>query len=337
MINEEIIIRYITGETTEKENLLISSWLSESSENQKILEQFYFTWKTADCIHIIESANPQQKLSSLKDRIKNKNQKRNKQKVVLWIQRIAAILFLPTLLLSYYFYNSGKENTEQYMEVRTNPGMITSIILPDSSKVWINSCGYLKYPIRFTKTHREVFLEGEGYFEVKKNEAAPFTVKVNDNYAVQVLGTSFNITAYKEDERIETTLVEGSVRLNIKTQTGESISQLLKPDQKAIFEKNRLALQQVDPIIETSWKDGKMYFKNQPMNDVIKRLSRHYNVVFDVKNPEILESLITAKFESEQLLQVLEYIKLASDIKYKIHRPNITDDRLNETTIELTK
>lgn len=225
----------------------------------------------------------------------------------------------------------------QYMEIRTNPGMITSVILPDSSKVWINSCGYLKYPVRFTKDHREVVLEGEGYFEIKKNEAAPFTVKVNENYAVQVLGTNFNITAYKEDEKIETTLVEGSVRLNIITQTGQTISQLLKPDEKAVFEDNKLSLQQIDPLFETSWKDGKMYFKNQPMNDVIKRLSRHYNVVFNVKDPEILESLITAKFESEQLLQVLEYIKLASDIKYKIHRPDITDDRLNETTIELTK
>lgn len=337
MISEEVIIRYLTGEATDEEAASVTLWASESTENQMMLEQFYFTWKTAGYIHTIESAKPQQKLSELKSRIRNKNKRVTVTRTLQWIQRIAAVLFIPTLLLSYYFYSKGDDGIMQYMEVRTNPGMITSIILPDSSKVWINSCGYLKYPVRFTKESRDVTLEGEAYFEVKRDESTPFIVKVNDSYGVEVLGTKFNVTAYPEDEKIETTLVEGSVRLNITTTSGKQIKQILKPYQKGVFSKDILSLHQIDPLYETSWKDGKMYFRNQPMNDVIKRLSRHYNVVFDVKNPEIMESLLTAKFESEQLLQVLEYLKLASNVQYKIHKPNISDDRLNEMTIELTR
>lgn len=338
MIDEEILVRYISGLSTETEDALVASWLSKSNENQERLEQFYFAWKAAGCLNIIETVDSKKKLSALKSKVKPKLKNKKIKIAMLWMQRVAAVLFIPVLLLSYYFYmNKASDQILQYMEIRTNPGMITSVILPDSSKVWINSCGYLKYPVRFTDKNREVYLEGEGYFEVKKNDEAPFSVKVNDNYSVEVLGTTFNVTAYSEDKTIETTLVDGSVRLNITTENGGRITQTLTPSQKGIFANNVLSLSQVDPLYETSWKDGKMYFKNESMEGVLKRLSRHYNVIFDVKKPEVLESFITAKFETEQLLQVLEYLKLASNIQYKIRKPDINDDKLNETTIELTK
>lgn len=336
-VNDEIIARYLAGECTEEENNMMQSWLSEDAENQRILEQVYFAWKTTGLINIIEKAGIQEKLSALKKQVKNKERRHLLHKTALWMQRIAAVLFIPALLLSYYFYNRGSDEEMQYMEVRTNPGMISSVVLPDSSKVWINSCGYLKYPVRFTTENREVHLEGEGYFDVKKNDDSPFIVKVNDNYAVEVLGTEFNIKAYAEDEKIETTLVDGSVRINIMTEEKKQIRQILKPNQKGIYQDNTLVLEQIDPLYETSWIDGKMYFKNEPMAEVLKHLSRHYNVAFDVKKPEILESFITAKFESEQLMQVLEYLKLASNIKYKMYKPDISDERITRMRIELTK
>jgi ferric-dicitrate binding protein FerR (iron transport regulator) len=337
MISEDILLCYISGKSTKEEDAIVDSWLSESEENKKQLEQFYFIWRTADCIRAMDSVDPQGSLSVLKKRIKQKRRKQKMNNTLFRIQRIAAILFVPALMLAYYFYKQSPEDVLQYMEVRTNPGMITSVILPDSSKVWINSCSYLKYPVRFTNGNRTVSLEGEAFFDVKKNTDSPFQVNINDNYSVSVLGTKFNVSAYPDDDRIETTLVEGLVQLNATTSFGKQIEQILRPNQKGVFYKDELSLQQVDPLYETSWKDGKMYFKNHPMNEVLKRLSRHYNVVFEVKNPEVLESYITAKFDSEQLLQVLEYLKLASGLKYKIQKPNITDDKLNEMPIELTK
>ena len=337
LIDKELIIRYLSSTATSAENELIDSWIAESEENRQFMEDCYFIWQTSKKQHIIDAINTPKSLSSLKEKInKKKNQTRLKH-YILWTQRVAATLLLPALLLSYYLYSSQKEDAVQYLEVKTNPGVITSVLLPDSTKVWINSCGNLKYPVRFADNKREVILEGEGYFEVAKKKDSPFFVKTYDNYSVEVLGTQFNVRAYADDRKIETTLVEGAVNLNIKATAKKQLQYVLKPNQKAVFENGELFVQWVDPIYEMGWKEGKMYFKNQPMKDVIKRLSRHYNATFEVKSPKVLESLITAKFESEHLLQVLEYIRLASGIKYIVHEANIEGERLNEMTIELTK
>lgn len=337
IIDKELIVRYLSGSASSSENDLVNAWIAESEDNQQFMEDCFFVWQTTGCLQVMRSVKTKEALLSLKDRVKTKNREITVKKYLLHIQQIAAILFIPVLLLSYYFYNKSDNEVIQYMEIRTNPGMISSVVLPDSSKVWLNSSGYLKYPIRFTSKNREVELIGEGYFEITQKENKPFLVKVGDNYSVEVLGTKFNVSAYPEDNKIETTLVEGAVQLNLNNADKKRIQYVLKPNQKATFAENKFSVAWVDPVYEMGWKDGKMYFKNRPMDDVIKRISRHYNVVFDVKNPEILESLITAKFESEQLLQVMEYLRLASGIQYKIHKTNIKEDRLNEMMIELTK
>lgn len=336
-IEQELLIRYLSGTTDSIENDQINSWLSESEENKEILEQCYFIWQSTGLIHTMNTVDTQKALTEFKRTVSKKRIRKTSKNMLVWMQRVAAVLFIPTLLLAYYFYKTGDDEVMQYMEIRTNSGMISSVILPDSSKVWLNSCGYLRYPVRFSEKRREVELQGEAYFEVEKQVNSPFIVKVEDDYAVEVLGTKFNVSAYPEDNSIETTLVEGSVRLNVNTKTKKGIQYVLRPNERGTLADGILSVNWVDPIYETGWKDGKMYFKNHSMEEVIKRLSRHYNVTFDVKNPEVLESLITAKFESEQLPQVMEYLRLASGIKYKIQNKDINDERLSKVIIELTK
>ncbi|MDD4514517.1 FecR family protein [Massilibacteroides sp.] len=335
--NKELFIRYFSGQTSETENDAISSWMEESVENQKQIEDMYFIWQTSKSLHIMATVDSGKALSSLKTRINKKKEKKQFNIFLRRTSKIIAAVLVPVLLFSNYLYYKENDMDIQFIEIKTNPGVITSVILPDSTKVWINASSYLKYPSHFNNKKREVYLDGEGYFEVKKDKKTPFLVKVHDNYTVNVLGTKFNVRAYSDDNKIETTLVNGAVNLNIEKTNKRIIQYDLKPNQKAIFEDERLYLQWVDPIYEMGWKEGKMYFKNHPIEEVIKRLSRHYNVTFNIKNTKVFESLITAKFESEQLLQVLEYIKLASGIQYIVHESNIEGERLSQMKIELTK
>ena len=139
---------------------------------------------------------------------------------------------------------------------------------------------------------------------------------------------------------VSTTLVEGSVKLNIAQAGGKIVHQILKPDEKADFTRvgGKLSITSVNADNKVAWRNGEIIFKNTPMGQVLKTLRRHYNVQFNVKDRDVLNAIITARFKNEQLPQVMEYIKLASDIKFKIDKPVITNDnRLEMSVIEISK
>ena len=181
-------------------------------------------------------------------------------------------------------------------------------------------------------------LTGQGYFEVTKNAHKPFIVKADKDYSVEVLGTSFNVSAYKDESMIETTLVEGSVKLNVVS-GGKRMTQMLKPNEKAEYQKgaDKIKVFDVNTEYDTAWKNGEIIFRNHPMDKVLKTLERHYHVVFEVKDNEILKSIITARFKDEQLPQVLEYLKLAAGIQYAIHKPTVKDSGSGTSVVEISK
>lgn len=339
-LNDDILHRYLSGNTSPEEDRQVETWRSQSAENEKTLEQLYFILQASDRLKVMQSVSPDRALLKFKKQVRLKRHALHFRQGLRWLQRIAAILFIPVFLLSVYLCMRQKQEAEQYIEVKTNPGMVSSFQLPDGSKVWMNAGSYLRYPVEFASGKREIVLEGQGYFEVTHNPAKPFVVKVNQGYSVEVLGTEFNITAYRNEDLIETTLVEGSVKLNLGSSADQMVSQILKPKEKAVYKKKDqvLSISSINPNYETAWKDGKIIFKNHPMEEVLKILSRHYNVRFEIKDPKVTESEITAKFSNEQLPQVLEYLKLASGIKFKIKNPDkIESDTLKTSVIEISK
>lgn len=154
-------------------------------------------------------------------------------------------------------------------------------------------------------------LTGQGYFEVTKNAHKPFIVKADKDYSVEVLGTSFNVSAYKDESMIETTLVEGSVKLNVVS-GGKRMTQMLKPNEKAEYQKGagKIKVFGVNTEYDTAWKNGEIIFRNHPMDKVLKTLERHYHVVFEVKDNEILKSIITARFRTSNCLKYWKIWKL---------------------------
>lgn len=337
-INEDILIRYIDGMLTEEEAAEVKNWRAASLENEKLLEQVYFTTQVASRLKVMRTVNPDEALSRFKSRIHKKEKRLALRQVLGVIQRAAAVLFIPVFLLSAYLFIQQGQGNVRTLAVRTNPGVVSAFDLPDGSKVWLNANSELRYPSDFNADTRTVELTGQGYFEVTKNAHKPFIVKADKDYSVEVLGTSFNVSAYKDESMIETTLVEGSVKLNVVS-GGKRMTQMLKPNEKAEYQKgaDKIKVFDVNTEYDTAWKNGEIIFRNHPMDKVLKTQERHYHVVFEVKDNEILKSIITARFKDEQLPQVLEYLKLASGIQYAIHKPTVKDSGSGTSVVEISK
>ncbi len=220
--------------------------------------------------------------------------------------------------------NKGIPNTLIYNELNVPYGRNFEVTLSDGTKVHLNSGSKLKYPIQFIKGEkRNVFLEGEAYFEVTKNKEQPFTVNA-DNMSLEVLGTVFNIMAYPEDSKITTVLVEGSVAISHSSKINDSKT-LLKPNQQAFWNKSdgKINIKPVKPNIYTAWTEGRTVFEHMAFKNILKKLERRYNVKITNHNEHLANEEFTATFDYESITQVLTSFSKNYPFDF-----NIEDDKI---------
>lgn len=314
-IDESLLVRYFSGEVDQDEKIQIENWITSSDENKKMAKQVYYICFAADTLHTIKNTSTEKALADVSQRMA-------KQKTVLWkkrLQQIAAILFIPLLFSTIYFaFFSQGEQVLHYVEVRTNPGMITSITLPDSTKVWLNSESYLKYPTEFNSDLRSVELIGEAYFDVEKDAERKFIVKTPDNLQIEVLGTEFNVEAYGNKD-IVTTLVSGKVNISYTDENNSKQNVLMSPNQKVVYNTTAKSVDimavRVDPDI--AWKDGKIIFSDTSLEDALNILGKRFNVEFVIKNSKIKDNRFTGTFVNQRLDVILEHFKVSSNIRFR--------------------
>jgi ferric-dicitrate binding protein FerR (iron transport regulator) len=192
------------------------------------------------------------------------------------------------------------------------PGKRTVLNLPDGTKVWVNSDTRLIYPASFSHDMREIFVNGEIYIDVAKDEKRPFIVKTKD-MEVRVLGTKFNITAYEEDDEKTVVLVSGSVQINTKNNND---SALLTPEQMYVNEKGQTHITTVDTKTYTSWIDGIYFCKNLNLENILQRLSRYYGVEIAC-DPSVGKEIFSGKLDlKENLDSIFDGIAFAIPISY---------------------
>jgi len=256
------------------------------------------------------------------------------------LERIAAILFIPLLLSTvwYFFirdFSGITSNDTIYNTVEIPLGMRSSMTLPDGTSVWLNAGSSLKYPVPFEKNERQVELTGEAYFDVQEDKTKPFIVStVNVN--IKVLGTSFNCCAYPGENNIETALVEGKIEISAKN--GKDIS-VMKPGELATFSKNENKIVVTNANLDkyVAWKSGKLLFRDDPMEKVLEKLGRWYNVEFQVENEEILGYIYSATFTGESLDQMLKMFSLSAPIQYQLlQRNKRNENEYEKQVIKLT-
>tara|TARA_R110002050_G_scaffold223682_3_gene359580 strand:+ start:222 stop:1328 length:1107 start_codon:yes stop_codon:yes gene_type:complete len=248
--------------------------------------------------------------------------------LMTWMSRIAAVLSIPLLLSTIYFYQkSTQSNTDSQLLATQNKtintftapaGAKTQVVLPDGSVAWLNSGSSLSVPTTFDANRRELSLTGEAYFEVVKNEQAPMFVSI-DQMTVKVYGTKFNVNAFADNGAIRTTLVEGKVTLIPEKSSKEY---LLEPGFTASYdlETRQIKASEVEKMDAfTGWKDGKLLFQNEPFADIVNRLERWYNVDIQLSDPSLGDYNLYATFIDENIEQVLAIF--ASSIPIEVDYP----------------
>jgi len=247
-------------------------------------------------------------------------------------QKVAAILLFP-LLLSLAWFSIARNVEHRRMENSYNTitaafGSFSSLELPDGSKVWLNSGSRLKYPMRFSEHNRNVFLNGEAYFEVHSNAALPFIVNT-PYFAVKATGTRFNVTSYKNNLTPSVTLVEGKVSVReVSHSSHHDTLVFLHPGQHMEYDTllGKTTIQSVDTYKYVAWKDGKLVFRNDLLSEVARRISLQYNVDIEVIGDKINKNRYRATFENQPLNELLELLKMSAPIDYKeinpVHLPD---------------
>jgi ferric-dicitrate binding protein FerR (iron transport regulator) len=334
---ETLFEKMCSGNLDDREKDRLRSYIESTFHDEKLNDLMYRHWRKLD--------NPGQvsglaDLEHIKMRLWSKimtdqlaSAKTAKQKLTNWktyLTRAAAILVIPLLIFSGYLYFHPDQQFAEIaalpvmQRVVATPGSRVHFTLPDRSEVWLNSGSSLEFPITLNvQEKRKVKLTGQGYFHVSHDSKRPFLVETG-TLNIQVMGTSFDVSGYDDDQTMSSTLEEGSIALlNLK---GDEVARM-EPGQKAVLDKQtrKLSIEKVDTRLTTSWKDGKLMFRDTPLPEVTKQLERWFNCTIHV-DPELNNSdiLYTATIQDETLGEVLKMIEISTSVKTRIKNREVS-------------
>ena len=208
----------------------------------------------------------------------------------------------------------------KYNTLNVPKGGEYSLILPDGSRVWLNSETTLRFPVQFTGGKRVVYLSGEAYFRVKKDTSAAFHVCTKQQ-EITVLGTTFNVSAYENDRFTETTLIEGKVAVE-----GGAERVVMKPSEQYILDKRSGVgeLKEVETEFYTSWIDGKFYFTSFTFEEIVKKLERWYDFTMIYEEDDIRQMRFSGVIKKHRPIEeMLRFLEKTTDIHFKISGKNI--------------
>ena len=333
-MKKELLLRYIKGEATNKEEREILEWVGKSQENEKyfvLLNNLWLSQNMSDKKASKEELEAIVKLTTGKKVFGGRFRR--------YLPYAAAALIILSIGLNFLLFNGTlsprKKSdepvrmaylpTEYKHEIYTEKGVKARVILPDGSKVWLNSDSRMVYPDRFETDIREIEFSGEAYFDVVKDSLRPLVINTNKDFKVEVLGTKFNLKSYDNDAEARTTLYSGSVNIVSKVPGGKlkndkEVVTKLKPLESCIIrdKQNPIHIKPENPEKQTAWKDGRIIFESTPMLETIKILERWHGVEFEVKDKSVYTFDITARFKSESIVQIMEMIKYCALIDYSI-------------------
>lgn len=313
---ERKILDYFNGQLPAEEEAELVKWL-KSDENNKA---YFFNIK--DNLDPKEMQHPllQSSYSELKSKLMinlglNSKISGSVRRLQLSLFRIAAMLAIALsagFSLAYLFIEHKTPKTEVvWFEMQVSRGEKSHLLLPDGSKVWVNSESKISYPSNFMDGSREIKLTGEAYFEVAKSKNEPFIVKTND-YSIRVMGTKFNVMAYPDFGRTETSLIEGKIEIQKGVQ-----SIPVAPGETFTYSDNQFSITKKNTHQVAMWKDHVFDFDKISFRELITRLERWYDVEIEIKNSELNGIVYSGIFKNEETIwQVLNTFQLTLPIHY---------------------
>ncbi|HKJ43709.1 MAG TPA: FecR domain-containing protein [Sunxiuqinia sp.] len=320
----EAISTYLNDTSDKKNESIIKEWVKESPENIRHFNEIFNTHQLTRQKPVYYQPNKEQLWKELMNRI-SPNQRKPKVVGLSWVRYVAvAAAIVLAFFVGRWFAAPSQMNqsaaTAEYAQVIAPPGQRTQMVLPDQTKVWLNSGSKIKYPASFSGKDRNVFIKGECYFEVTKNKHKPFIVHASD-VNVKVYGTHFDVKENAKNDQSVVTLLEGKVE--VLNSNNQSLS-YLDPGEQLKVHQNRyqkLKVNNMEALI--AWTNGMLVFKDQPFEEVIDYLENWYGVKIKLDTQLYNKHHFTFKVKTESLREVLDLISVITPIDYKIEGDHV--------------
>ena len=327
---DELIANYLTEGLDKNALDELKTWIAASAENQQYFIRQREIWFSAVSREAASVYDKDKAFENFRNRVESRKEiqstsRRGFSLSALWRYAAVVAIIIAVGCISYWQGEVNVKDTFADISVEAPLGSKTKLYLPDGTLVWLNAGSRMTYSQGFGVDNRKVELEGEGYFEVKRNEKIPFFVKTKD-LQLQVLGTKFNFRDYPEDHEVVVSLLEGKVGLNNLLR--EEKEAVLSPDERAVLNKANglLTVESVTASNASQWTDGYLFFDEELLPDIAKELERSYNVKIHIAN----DSLKTFRFygnfvrREQNIQEVLEALASTEKMQYKIEERNIT-------------
>ena len=282
-MRRDILYKFFEGKASPKEQRLIGQWLDESEKHKEVLVRERMVFDA-----MIVSGG-------ITDRQSGQSRKKRTRVVFMELLRVAAVI-LVMFLVGGYIYVRKMEEIRLANNIVTVPvGQRVNLQLPDGTSVWLNASSEIIYPAYFSGSTREIHLNGEAYFEVEHNASKPFIVHT-ETFDIKVLGTKFNVEAYKGMEGFTTALMEGSVEVTDRKNKDKSVR--LYPAQKVAFRNGELCKSPIDNYDVYRWREGLICFKETRFADLMRQLEKNYGVRILINNEAVKEKVFSGKFRT---------------------------------------
>ncbi len=259
------------------------------------------------------------RIENIKERDAGRNMKIN------YLYRVAAILVICIFIGTLIYRNPFSSVKTGYYTAIAPKGSISETILPDGTTIFLNAGSKIRYATGKDLKNREVYMEGEVWFDVQKIKESTFLVHT-PCYDIRVTGTKFNVKAYPEEEKIITTLEKGSIEIVSGDKLKLTNNIILKPGDQLVFNKNGKSLQvghQVNVETFSAWKSNKLIFVNMSLGELVKLLERRYGVEITVSDQSLLNYHYDGTFKNETIVEVLNILQETLPVKYRIKNQTI--------------
>lgn len=276
MIDRDILFRFFEGAASTAEENAIRNWMDAGEDNKKLFMQERLAY---DALLLHNPAKIYKKKRTFSTR--------------LWAYSAAAAMLLLLLVSSLYIGNiiNQRNLSKQYNTLIVPPGQRINLILADNSNVWLNANTTLRYPSKFGRKNRMVYLDGEAYFDVSKNKKKPFVVQTHAGN-IHVTGTMFNLEAYSKYNSFEASLFEGGV--DVYRNNRKIVS--LKPNQKTTLKNDKLYLSGITDTDKYLWREGLIAFNNENLEDILASLEKYFDIKINMNAAMLPKHTYTGKF-----------------------------------------
>lgn len=350
----ELIAKVLSEGATSEELKLLKEWFILSPEHLDYYREMSHARQISSVLKPLDCFSAEATWDKVSHKLKGEEHIRSGLSIS-YILKVAAFWTFGVIVgsLAIYFGMSGSSDQSIYSQVSINEivtplGSKSAITLPDGTQVWLNAGSKLRYAQNFNGKSRNVFLEGEAFFKVKTNPKKPFVVNTSE-MSVKAYGTTFNVKAYPEEGTITTTLIEGSVKIEVNGNAPNKFEVSLKPKQKLTYNKKSFsgivdsiekggrehnqdtsegAVRRKNPAtlvssvenvsIYTSWKDDKWIIEREKLSSLIVKLERRFDVKFIFKDESLKNYNVSGTITKETLEQILDILKLTTPMTYQI-------------------